>query len=165
MQSDSITKSQDASKLIVDFIANIPLFDDLEMHELEFISRHMELLDLEEGQTLYDEWDKGDFVCFVEKGILEVLKKTGANTYIAVGSLRRGRSIGEMSIIDNYPRSATLRAQTASRVVTFSRRDFELILGTNQKIGIKLLKGLSRLLGHNLRKASSRLTDYLMPMG
>jgi len=33
------------------------------------------------------------------------------------------------------------------------------------KIGIKILKGISRLLSQNLRKTSSRLADHLLPMG
>ena len=96
---------------------------------------------------------------------LEVLKKSGVDTYTAIGTLGRGKSIGEMSIIENFPRSATLKALSPATVVTFSKQDFEDILSTRPEVGIKLLKGLARLLGHNLRKTSSRIADYMMPMG
>lgn len=165
MKTESIPAAENNTKLIVDFIANIPLFDELDMPELELLAGQMQLVGLEKGETVFNEWDKGDFVCFVEEGTLEVLKKSGGDTYGTVATLGRGRSIGEMSIIENFPRSATVKALTQARVVTFFRQDFNTIMGNHAALGIKLLKGLARLLGHNLRKASSRMTDYLMPMG
>jgi CRP/FNR family transcriptional regulator, cyclic AMP receptor protein len=94
-----------------------------------------------------------------------VSAETGMDEYSVIATLSRGKSVGEMSIIDNCPRSATLKALTPVRIVTFSRPSFESLLVTHPRVGIKLLKGLARLLGHNLRKTSSRLCDYMMPMG
>jgi CRP-like cAMP-binding protein len=158
-------ETRNASKLIVNFIANIPLFDDLDMAELTLIAERMCLIELEAGQILFDQWEKGDSVCFVENGTMEVLKKSGGDAYTAIATLGRGRSIGEMSIIENFPRSVTLKALTPARVVTFSRHEFDFIMDTYPNVGISVLKSLARLLGHNLRKASSRMADYLMPMG
>ena len=162
---DDITETRNASKLIVNFIANIPLFDDLDMAELTLVAERMCLTELEAGQILFDEWEKGDSVCFVENGTMEVLKKSGSDAYTAIATLGRGRSIGEMSIIENFPRSFTLKALTPAKVVTFSRQNFDFIMDTYPNVGISVLKSLARLLGHNLRKASSRMADYLMPMG
>jgi CRP/FNR family transcriptional regulator, cyclic AMP receptor protein len=165
MKTDMVTESQDAARLISDFIANIPMFDDLSIQELELLSERMNLVYLDAGDALFREWDMGDFVCFVESGTVEMLKKCGPDKYTVIATLGRGRSIGEMSIIDNSPRSATLKALTSVRIVTFSRPSFESLLVTHPGIGVKLLKGLARLLGHNLRKTSSRLSDYMLPMG
>lgn len=165
MKLNSTLDASNASKLILSFISNIPLFDDLAMPELKIIAESMTLIELESGQTLFEEWEKGDSVCFIESGSMEVLKKSGGDAYVAIATLGRGRSIGEMSIIDNFPRSVTLKALTRSRVVLFTRQHFGHIMENHPKIGISVLKSLARLLGHNLRKASSRMTDYLMPMG
>ena len=64
-----------------------------------------------------------------------------------------------MSIIDNFPRSATIKAQTDSKLVTLSRKDFDIILDEYPRIGIKVLKGMTRLLSLYLRKASGQLTE------
>jgi CRP/FNR family transcriptional regulator, cyclic AMP receptor protein len=165
MPLNNISDTQNVSKLIINFISNIPLFDDLGMPDLKLLADRMSLVELEAGQILFDEWEKGDSVCFVESGTMEVLKKSGGDAYTAIATLGRGRSVGEMSIIENFPRSVTLRALTPARVVTFSRQDFDIIMGTHPRIGISVLKSLARLLGHNLKKASSRMADYLMPMG
>jgi CRP-like cAMP-binding protein len=165
MRTDMIAESQDTVRLIAEFIANVPMFDDLGIPELDLLSERMELVQLDAGDTLFHEWDMGDFVCFVESGTVEMLKKCGPDNYTVIATLGRGRAVGEMAIIDNCPRSATLKALTPVRIVTFSRPSFESLLVTHPGVGIKLLKGLARLLGHNLRKTSSRLSDYMMPMG
>lgn len=165
MKMNGISENRYASRFIVDFIANIPLFDDLDMPALKLLADRMCLVELEAGQILFDEWEKADSVCFVESGTMEVLKKSGGDAYISIATLGRGRSIGEMSIIENFPRSATLKALTPAKVVTFSKQEFDFIMDTHPNVGISVLKSLARLLGHNLRKASSRMADYLMPMG
>jgi CRP-like cAMP-binding protein len=82
---------------------------------------------------------------------------------VIIASLTRGRSIGEMAIIDDYPRSATIKAWANSTLVTLTREGFEQILDQHSAIGIKLLKEISRLLSMNLRRTSSQLADYLLP--
>ena len=68
-----------------------------------------------------------------------------------------------MAIIDDYPRSATIKAWANSTLVTLTREGFEQILDQHSAIGIKLLKEISRLLSMNLRRTSSQLADYLLP--
>lgn len=165
MNTEMSAESRDTPKLISQFIANIPMFDDLSIAELELLAERMNLVHLSPGETLFDEWEMGHFVCFVESGTVQMLKKSARDEYAVIASLGRGRSVGEMSIIDNIPRSATLKALTSARIVTFSRSSFEGILVTHPGVGIKLLKGMVRLLGHNLRKTSSRVSDYMLPMG
>ena len=103
----------------------------------------------------------GDFVCFVTKGALDVLKKNEKGKEILIASLGKGRSIGEMAVIDDFPRSATVKAKTHSTLIILTRRGFEQLLDKHPQIGVKLLKGLARLLSMNMRKTSSLLADML----
>jgi CRP/FNR family transcriptional regulator, cyclic AMP receptor protein len=96
---------------------------------------------------------------------LEVLTKTGPDGYEMVATLRRGRSIGEMCLIDNFPRAAAVRSKSQTTVVLFSRSSFERLMSDHIDIGIKILKGLARLMAQNLRKTSSRLADNMLPLG
>jgi CRP/FNR family transcriptional regulator, cyclic AMP receptor protein len=158
--------SEEQTQTVVNFIANVPLFDPMERDELEVVARYMKLSPFSEGEILFNEWDKGDYACFVVDGKLDVLTRRDRDTdrYKTTASLERGKSIGELSIIENFPRLATLKACTCGSVVTFSREDFTELLEKHTQIGIKILKGLIGLLSHNLRKTSSRLSDYMMPM-
>lgn len=153
------------AEALADFIINLPLFEFLEREALAKVAAHMDFLDLEPGQVLFNEWDRADFVCFIQSGELDVTKKTGPDNREVMATLRRGRSIGEMSIINNFPRSSTVVARTRVRLAIFPRMAFETILDENAGIGVNILKGLANLLSVNLKKTSSRLADNMLPLG
>lgn len=155
----------DKEKDLIDFIINLPLFAFLEKDDLYQVASRMDFVELAPGETLFKEWDKADFVCFIESGELDVTKKTGPDSFDVRATLRRGRSIGEMSIINNFPRSSTVMARSKTRLAVFERHAFEEILEKQVDIGVNILKGLANLLSVNLKKASSRLADNMLPMG
>jgi CRP/FNR family cyclic AMP-dependent transcriptional regulator len=164
LKNESVLDGSENVQDIVGFIINLPLFEFLETDELHVVAARMDFLDLDPGEVLFHEWDKADCVCFVESGELDVTKKTGPDSSDVNATLRRGRSIGEMSIINNFPRSSTVIARTRVRLVVFPRDAFEDILEEQVQIGIKILKGLASLLSVNLKKVSSRLADNMLPM-
>jgi len=164
MQPATSLSSEEKLQTVIDFIVNVPLFDTMEKDELVIVAQYMKLSFFSEGEILFNEWDKGDYACFVVEGKLDVLERRDKDRYRTLASLERGKSIGELSIIENFPRLATLKASTNGSVITFSRDDFKELSESHTNIGIKILKGIIGLLSHNLRKTSSRLSDYMMPM-
>jgi len=63
-----------------------------------------------------------------------------------------------------YPRSATVKARVSSTLLILTRKGFEEMLDQHPQIGIKILKGLAKFLSMNLRKTSSLLADYMLPL-
>jgi len=155
----------DQTRALAEFIRNVPLFESLAREEVTILAKTMQRQQLPPGETLFEQWDRADCVFFVEHGSLDVLTKSGPEDYQSIAALGRGRSIGEMSLIDNFPRSATVRASVDTTVIRFTREAFEQLMGQNRNIGIKILKGLARLMAQNLRKTSSRLADNMLPLG
>ena len=150
---------------IIDFFINIPLFEKINAEEVKVIARHMDTIDLNSGDILFRESDKGNYVFFIKEGRLDVLKKSetsGENVTLA--TLSEGQSIGEMSVIDDFPRSATIQACSRAKLYILSKSAFEMILNKHPKIGIKLLMGISRLLSQNLRETSNKLAEYIPPL-
>ena len=158
-------EATDQSAALTDFICNLPIFESLNREELATMASYMRRLRLKAGETLFNQWDKADCVYFVEEGALKVLTKSSPEAYACIATLKRGRSVGEMSLIDNFPRSATVKAQSISMVVRLSRGKFDQLMVDYSDIGIKVLKGLARLMAQNLKKTSSRLADHMLPMG
>jgi len=68
-----------------------------------------------------------------------------------------------MSIIDQTNRSATVRASKDATLLLLSRKGFDAILDNHPRIGIKILKKMTRLLSMNMRRTSSLLADYIKP--
>lgn len=150
---------------LTEFISNVPLFENLSRKELDTVSAYMDRQLLKSGEVLFDQWDKAECVYFIESGALELLTKKGPDEYEVVATLKRGRSIGEMCLIDNFPRPAAVRSKSETAVAVFAQSDFERLMSDHLDLGIKILKGLARLMAQNLRKTSSRLADNMLPMG
>lgn len=154
---------------ITELLATFSFFDSLDEQDLSLISRHLHITEIEPGKVLFKEGDKGDCVYFVLDGEMDVLKeavsgrRTGLDR-VMITTLVKGKSIGEMSVIDRTPRSATVKARTKTTLVGLTLESFDFICEEHPRIGIKILKGISRLLSMNMRKTSSRLVDYMLPM-
>jgi CRP-like cAMP-binding protein len=158
-------KGQKISRIkqtIIDFLITMPLFDELSPIELSLTSDYMNFFELEQGKTLFKEGDPGDYICFVVDGAVDVLKLSASGKRAVIATLTRGSTIGEMSIIDNIARSATVRARKDATLVILSRKGFNTILDSHPKIGIKILKGIARLLSLNMRRTSSHLADHIV---
>jgi len=164
MQQPGINKRVAHSLKVIDVLNNIPIFDSVTSREMRTIARFMSFKRIKAGSVIFREGDASDFVCFVVSGRLEIVKKslTGQETVIA--TVGRGRSIGEMGIIDEYPRSATVRTIAPTDMVIVTRRSFSRILYEYPETGVKILQGIARLISMNLRQTSSRLADYLSPL-
>jgi CRP-like cAMP-binding protein len=154
----------DALDTVLDSLCAIPMFDGLTSSDLKVIAQYMNCLDVGPGDVVFLEGEPGDYVCFVASGALEVSKASPAGQLTLLTTLSQGQSIGEMAVIEDAPRSATVVAQSAARLVTLSRRDFESLLATHPTIGISILKGIARVLSHNLRRTSGQLAERILPV-
>ncbi len=144
-----------------DFILSLPLFDVFKVDEIDILARHMNYTELTRGEYLFTEGDKGDYMCFVVRGLLDVLKKTSHGDYRVIARLGKGSTIGEMAIIDKSPRSASVIARQPSVVIILTQKGFDILTKHYPSLGINLLKKIMRLLSLNMRRTSSRLADKM----
>ena len=145
----------------LDFLSRLPLFQELSLDEISILDQYLGLLELAKGDTVFDEGESGEFVCFVVNGELEVLKKSAGGDSSVITKLGKGQTIGEMALVDELPRSATVRTRSPSSLTVLSRKDFEELAVQSPEIAIKILKYLARSLSLSLRKTSNRLSDNL----
>ena len=152
-----LRKNKDA---LIYALAKISFFDDLVKEELNTLMNYMSLYELKSGEFLFKEGEMGRYVSFVVEGRLDVLKKSVAGTEIAITSVTKGYSIGDMSLLDETPRSASIRARSKSTLAILPQNAFKLILKKHPAIGIKILVGFARFQTENLRKTSNQLNAY-----
>lgn len=145
---------------IVDYLIYVNLFDDLKPKELEQVSRFLRLIEFEKDEMLFRESAKGEFACFIVEGELQVLKGD-AGSEVEIATLNRGRSIGEMSVIDRFPRSASVRSVTDGKLIVLHKDQFEAMLEEYPRIGVRILLRIARLMSLNLRKTSALLAEVL----
>lgn len=152
------------SERLSDHLGQIPIFSGLNEQELLAIEKFMFFNKVEPGEYVFKEGEKGDYVCFVASGALDVIKLNQNAQPVVITTLARGGSIGEMALIDKLTRSASIRACTPSSLIVLTRKGFEMILKLHPEIGIKILKGIASLLSINLRKTSDKLAEFMPPL-
>jgi len=152
-------QSKDTINEIIEMTGAIPLFDKIDSVQVGIISAHMKITQLDELQRLFAEGEDSDYMCFVVAGKLEVLKQSQTGKNVSVSTLSRGRFIGEMALIDTYPRSATVIARTPCTLLKITRESFDYILEEHPRAGLSFMKSLSRALSLHLRKTSGQLAD------
>lgn len=148
---------------IINCLSGIPIFADLDSTELNTISDPMHVSRLEAGDIVFSEGDPGDEVCFVVDGTLDVLKLYDGKLEKKIAISAPGASIGEMAVIGNFSRTATVKACTDATLLTLSRRRLDQICDEHPKIGVKILRAIARLLSLNLRNTSQELLELISP--
>ncbi len=111
------------------------------------------------GQIIIHEGDQGNTMLLILSGSVIVTKKnpgTGQNFVIATRNA--GEFIGEMALVEESPRFATIKADTVCEVLEFSKANFEKIIKEKPSFATQVLKSLST----KLRESDSRRTAELI---
>ena len=147
---------------VTDFFMGIPFFDGINGEEIKVIAKHIASVDVKTGEILFKESDKGNYICFIVSGRLQVsVKKETSEENVVLAILKPGQSLGEMAIIEDLPRFATITAIEDCKLFVLSKSAFDLILERHPYIGIKLLKGVATILSTYLRHTSIKLANFL----
>jgi hypothetical protein len=108
------------------------------------------------GDEIVAEGAMGDELFIVVRGRV-VVEKGG----VPIASLGAGGHFGEMGLIESQPRSATVRAEEPTRVVTLGQADVMNLMRREQEIAVKLLWSLVQVLSQRLRTANAGLSEAL----
>jgi CRP-like cAMP-binding protein len=110
------------------------------------------------GSVIVFEDDPGDALYLVAKGQVKVVLIGEDGREVILSVLGEGNFFGEMSLIDDKPRSATVIAMIDSAVLLLRREDFQSRLRTSPEIAIALLRELSR----RLRRADEKIGSLVL---
>jgi CRP-like cAMP-binding protein len=117
----------------------------------------------EAGDVIFSEGDPGDKMYFIVDGTLDVLKTFDGQLEKKIAVQAPGGSIGEMAVIGEFFRTATVKASTDATLLTLSGRRLNQIFEDYPVIGVKILKAIARLLSNHLRDTSQELLEFIMP--
>jgi len=135
------------------------IFSFLEDGEIEKIAPFFELSNYPANTTVFKEGDPSDFMGYVISGKLEVKKQTEfKGNQLIIALLSKGALVGELSIFDKHNRSASVEAVNPTTLIILKHQALDSLMQLYPNIGIKILKGLIRVLSLRLRKATERLT-------
>ena len=137
----------DPSQQLEDLLTRVPLFEGIDRVTLARLAAHLDPLVVAEGETVCRQGEPGDCLYVVATGRL------GVHVHAADGQVSRridglgpGDFFGEMALLTGEPRSATVRAETPSRMLRLERERFETLVRTQPSSFLAIARVLSRRL-------------------
>jgi len=137
------------------------MFRDFEWAQIEALSTYIQLYHAAPGTVLFHEGERGDFMCIVLKGKLDVRKQDAQGVDVSVATVYAGRSLGEMVMVDSEARSATAVVMEQAVLAVITQESFQAITRDKPSLAIKLLLKIAQLISQRLRHTSGILVDYL----
>ncbi len=99
------------------------------------------LVGFRSGDTVIEEGSKGTTAYVILSGTAQVFKKSG-NAEVLVATLGEGQVFGEMGLIEDRPRSASIKALSELKLRAIDREHFNELLRTKPAVLIPIMKGL-----------------------
>jgi signal transduction histidine kinase len=133
---------------MLDELRRIPLFAGLSEEDLERLYQMAETVSVPAGQLVLQEGDPGDALYVVLHGELEITKRQGGQDILLAVS-RAGEFLGEMSLLEQRPRSASVRTLRESRLLVISQAAFQTLLSCSPSAPLRILHTLTSRLRNN----------------
>lgn len=136
---------------IRELLRNVELFDGLGDNDLDEVSALCSQQTFKKGELLTTQGEVGSELFIISEGLVEVMVRGRLNPRVVV-NLGAGQLIGEMSLVDRGPRSATVRAihnPTITQVIQHD--DFHDLCQRNTRIGYLVMLNLAADLSFKLR--------------
>jgi diguanylate cyclase (GGDEF)-like protein len=136
-----------------------PLFSSMSDLEFNAVTAFLERLKVKKGSVVFKEGDKGEDMFILLSGKLSAYVSQSDGTQRWLFEIKPGDFFGEMSIIANEPRSATLTAKEDTDIMVLQGIDFYRIVFEHPMIGIKILKAIGKVQNIWLDQSSKNLSD------
>jgi CRP/FNR family cyclic AMP-dependent transcriptional regulator len=141
-----------------DVLRRVPLFSDLADPELARFGEVLREREYPKNSVILFEDDPGDALYVVRAGQVKVVLIGEDGREVILSVLTDGDFFGEMSLIDDEPRSAHVIAMKDSQLLVLRREDFQARLEAQPKIALKLL----RVLVQRLRRADEKIGGLVL---
>jgi CRP/FNR family cyclic AMP-dependent transcriptional regulator len=140
----------------------IYLFQDLGEDELHQVLNRTSRREFSAGEVIIQEGEPGDSLFIMRAGEVEITKQltlvldedTPKERVMIRLKAENGVYFGEMALLENETRSATVTASTDCSLLELHQRDFLDLIGQNPAMGVKLLLRLAQVLSQHLRKTN-----------
>lgn len=145
-----------------EFLKKIALFQDLEDNEVQQVLKRTSPRNFFAGEVILQEGETGDSLFIMCRGEVEITKAltlvleedTPREKVMIRLKAEDGVCFGEMALLENEARSATVTASSDSSLLELHQKDFLALIRENPQMGLKILLRLAQLLSRYLRKSN-----------
>ena len=143
------------NSVTVDALRSLPIFESLSVERLVPIARVAVFRKVPRGTTILRAGDRTDFVYLILSGNLKVQVSDEEGREVILSNLNPGEFFGEMGVLDDNPRSATVLTVTPCELVVIAKSDFKRCLAENFDVSLYIMRNLVKRLRTADRKIES----------
>ena len=134
-------------------LRNVPIFSVLPESQLALLTGLVGRKSFPRGATIISAGDTTDSLYVIISGRLKVMMSDDEGREVILAILGSGEYLGEMGLLDDHPRSATVVALEPCELLSLSKRDFKKCLEDNFELAMTVMRGLVR----RLREADKKI--------
>ena len=138
------------------FLQEVSFFKNVPRHEFGRLFQALALRNYPAGETLFKEGDVGRALFILEWGQIEITRQNAAGLAQSLAVLGPGDYFGEMSLLDDQPRTASATAVTPSRVYLLYKAELDALLQRAPRAGAAIMAHLAEVLAARLRYSMDR---------
>ncbi|MBI4212804.1 MAG: cyclic nucleotide-binding domain-containing protein [Chloroflexi bacterium] len=143
----------------INALSKMPLFMGLTREQVGAFLREGATLRVSAGQPILVEGESGETMYILVDGSVEVTRRFGTTTDDRIGPQRKKTLLtlnspqffGEMSLLEDAERSATVTASTECEVLEFTREDFTKLTKTDIALGYQIVYNIALVLSGRIR--------------
>jgi acetaldehyde dehydrogenase/alcohol dehydrogenase len=134
----------------------------LQGEELATFDKHISHVQFPRGSCILREGEPGDGCYIIDEGIVRLeLKNVETDTDSVIGFLEPGTFLGEFSLLDGKPRSASAYAHSDVKTRWFSKESYEEICRQYPQIGLKMAIAMGENLSAKMRELNEKIAGYV----
>jgi CRP-like cAMP-binding protein len=134
----------------VRYLKKLPLLEGLPDEVLEQLAMKVTEHDLVKDQVLFREDEPGDAVYFIRLGWVKIVLRDSGGNELTINQIGPGEIIGEMSLLDEQPRSAGAVALSPIQVLRLANEDFRAVIDRYPQLGMLFARNISERLRFNV---------------
>ena len=125
-------------------LAEVPFFQLLDDEERNILASQLDIVRFKAGEMVFSYGDPGDSLFVIREGEVEVFFKDDTGGRIVLETARSGDFFGELSLLDNGPRTASVVAVRATEALRVDRGDLDHLLRLHPEAALELLTAMGR---------------------
>jgi aspartate ammonia-lyase len=144
---------------ISEFLSRTELLRDLTPAELAPIAARVAVVDVARGELIFEEHSPRLNLHVIETGEIELFKRLPAGGEKRLAFFSARDFLGEGSLLDDYPHSASARALQDCRLLRLSREKFADLLREEPAVAARIISRTARVISRRLRQNSARVAN------
>ena len=136
-----------------DQLRNIPMFAKLDLSKLKLLAFTSEMVNYADGDTIFAQGDSADSAYVIMQGTVDVIAETESGPLV-VAALQQNQLFGEMALLNNVPRVATMKANGNLLVMKITGDMFLKLISENSDVSLDVMRQLSSKLAKSHQQAS-----------